>query len=440
MTAKAILIASAGSGAGKTTLTAGLLRALTRRGLAVQAAKSGPDYIDPLFHRAASGRRSLNLDSWAMPPPLLEALLAEAAATTEFLVIEGAMGLFDGAPGPPGQSGAAADLATGYGIPVVLVLDVTGQSQTAGAILRGLVGHDSAVRVVGVVLNRVASERHRRLVSDAVALLGVPILGAIPRDGAIALPSRHLGLVQASEFADLEARLESLADLIEDHLDLGGVIAACAPLQARPPATAVPLLPLGNRIALASDAAFTFVYEHVTAGWRRAGAEIVSFSPLADEPPPESCDACWLPGGYPELHAGALSSAVRFRDGLGRFAETRPVHGECGGFMVLGAGLEDAGGARHAMAGLLSHSTSFAERRLSLGYRVARLLSPSPLGDSGDALRGHEFHYSTVLDPGSDQPLVELFDSRNDSLGKAGAHRGNVTGTYFHAIARASPQ
>ena len=337
MTARAILISSTGSGTGKTTLTAGLLRAFRRRGLNVGAAKSGPDYIDPLFHRAATGTASVNLDSWAMPPPLLDDLLARATADADFLVIEGAMGLFDGGSGAPGQSGAAADLAARYGIPVVLVLDVTGQSQTAAAVVRGLASHDSGVHIAGIVLNRVASERHRILVADAISLIGIPVLGAIPRDGAIALPSRHLGLVQATELADIEARLEGLADMIERHLDLDRLLAAFAPLQTHPVERAVPLPPPGNRIALAADAAFTFVYEHVIAGWRQAGAEIVTFSPLADEPPPANCDTCWLPGGYPELHAGALSSATRFREGLRQFAETRPVHGECGGFMLLGA-------------------------------------------------------------------------------------------------------
>ena len=435
MTAKAILVASTGSGTGKTTLTLGLLRALRRRGPKVRAAKSGPDYIDPLFHRSATGLASVNLDSWAMPPALADAVLAGAAAETDLLVIEGAMGLFDGGPGPAGRSGAAGDLAARYGIPVVLVLDVTGQSQTAAAIVRGLAAHDAAVRVAGVVLNRVASERHRRLVGDAILAIGIPVLGAIPRDASVALPSRHLGLVQASELADIESRLSILADLVERCVDLDRMLGLFSPVSAGPIDAAMALPPPGNRIALASDAAFTFIYEHLTAGWRRAGAQIVTFSPLADEPPPESCDACWLPGGYPELHAGVLANAARFREGLARFAETRPVHGECGGFMVLGTGIEDASSDRHAMAGLLSHATSFARRRLSLGYRVARLLGPSPLGGPGDEVRGHEFHYSTVVDPGCDEPLVDLFDGRSDRLGKAGARRGHVSGTYFHAIA-----
>ena len=436
MTAKAILVASTGSGTGKTTLTLGLLRALRRRGLTVRAAKSGPDYIDPLFHRSATGLASVNLDSWAMPPALADAVLAGAAAETDLLVIEGAMGLFDGGPGPAGRSGAAGDLAARYGIPVVLVLDVTGQSQTAAAIVGGLAAHDAAVRVAGVVLNRVASERHRRLVGDAILAIGIPVLGAIPRDASVALPSRHLGLVQASELADIESRLSILADLVERCVDLDRMLALFSPVEVGPSEATIALPPPGNRIALASDAAFTFIYEHLAAGWRRAGAEIVTFSPLADEPPPESCDACWLPGGYPELHAGVLANAARFREGLARFAETRPVHGECGGYMVLGSGLVDASGERHGMTGLLGLETSFAKRRIHLGYRQAELNAPIPGQKSGARLRGHEFHYASILAQ-PDPPLAVVRDANGGDVAETGSHRGQVSGTFFHLIAEA---
>jgi cobyrinic acid a,c-diamide synthase len=199
----------------------------------------------------------------------------------------------------------------------------------------------------------------------------------------------------------------------------------------------VALSPPGQRIALASDRAFTFIYPHLLDAWRRAGAEIVSFSPLADEPPPESCDCCWLPGGYPELHAGTLANASRFRDGLARFAQTRPVHGECGGYMVLGESLVDADGTFYAMTALLGHSTSFAQRKLHLGYREARLLADSAIGSAGSVVRGHEFHYASLITPGRDAPLVELSDARGEALGPSGGQRGHVTGTFFHAIAAA---
>jgi cobyrinic acid a,c-diamide synthase len=440
MTALGLIIAAPCSGSGKTTVTLGLLAALRRRGVAVRAAKAGPDYIDPAFHAAATGAPSFNLDSWAMAPALIDALACEASQGADLLVIEGVMGLFDGVSAAPGRSGSTADVAARFGLPILLVLDVSGQSQTAAAVARGLATYDLEVRVAGVVLNRVGSARHQALVADAMLSAGMPVLGAVKRDPALATPERHLGLVQAGEHADLAARLDRLADMAERDLDLDGIIAAAAPLKLSRPAIAASLPaslpPPGQRIALAEDRAFSFVYPHVVDGWRRAGAEIVAFSPLADEPPPQDCDACWLPGGYPELHAGALAAAQRFRDGLARFAATRPVHGECGGYMVLGAGLEDADGVRHEMAGLLGHETSFAERRLHLGYREARLTSPSALGPAGSTLRGHEFHYATVSQPGNDAPLCELVDGQGQALGPSGGRRGHVTGAFFHAIAR----
>jgi len=443
VTARGLIMAAPSSRSGKTTATLGLLAALKRRGIAVSAAKAGPDYIDPAFHAAATGAPCVNLDSWAMPPALLDALVREAAGHAGLLVIEGVMGLFDGVPAPPGRTGATADLAARFRLPVVLVLDIAGQSQTAAAVARGLATHDPDVRIAGVVLNRVGSARHRTLVADAIAPLNIPVLGAVPRDAALAMPERHLGLVQAGEHGDLAARLDRLADMADRHLDLDAIMAAAAPLAPqprRPPPPSPPLPPLpppGRRIALAADAAFSFVYPHVLAGWRHAGVEIVTFSPLSDEAPPEDCDACWLPGGYPELHAGALAGARHFRDGLRRFAATRPVHGECGGYMVLGEGLEDADGVRHEMTSLLSHATSFAQRKLHLGYREARLRADSPFGASGRTIRGHEFHYASLISGGADEGFAELADAEGRPLGTAGGRRGHVTGTFFHAIAAA---
>jgi cobyrinic acid a,c-diamide synthase len=438
MTARGLIVSAPRSSSGKTIVTLGLLAALRRRGFAVRAAKAGPDYIDPGFHAAATGHPCLNLDTWAMPSALLDRLVSESTGHTDFLLIEGAMGLFDGAPGPAGRTGAAADLAARFALPVLLVLDVSGQSQTAAALIRGLATHDPAVRIAGVVLNRVGSERHRLLASDPIAALGIPVLGALPRSANLSLPERHLGLVQASEHVDLTAWIERLAALADQQIDIDRVVAAGA-IPALPHATqgsATALPPPGNRIALAADAAFSFTYPHVVDGWRRAGAEVVRFSPLADEAPPDDCDCCWLPGGYPELHASTLAAAGRFRAGLSNFAATRPVHGECGGYMVLGQGLIDATGARHAMTGLLGHVTSFADRKLHLGYREAKLVAASPIGPAGAHVRGHEFHYASLLSAAGDAPLAELMDGEGRPLGPCGGRRGRVTGTFFHAIAQ----
>lgn len=435
MTAGGLIIAAPRSGAGKTTVTLALLAAIRRRGLAVQSAKAGPDYIDPAFHAAATGRASFNLDSWAMPPQLIDALVAAATSDADLFVIEGVMGLFDGLAGPPGGRGATSDLAAHFSLPVLLVLDVSGQSQSAAAVLRGFASHDPAVRIAGVILNKVGSERHRKLVADALRPIGLPIVGAIPREAAMELPERHLGLVQAGEHPDLAARFADLAGLAEHCLDLDAIIALAAAVRSGPPARTARLPPPGQRIALARDAAFTFVYPHVVDGWRQAEAKIMPFSPLADEPPPDDCDACWLPGGYPELHADTLAKASRFHSGLAHFAATRPVHGECGGFMVLGEFIEDADGRRHPMAGLLGHATSFNKRKLHLGYRSARLAADGPLGPAGGSVRGHEFHYASLITTGDDAPFADLCDGNGSALGPSGGRRGFVSGTFFHAIA-----
>jgi cobyrinic acid a,c-diamide synthase len=437
MTAKAIIIGAPRSGSGKTSVTIGILRALSRRGIRVRGAKSGPDYIDPGFHAAATGLPGVNFDSWAMSPALLNGLAMQASDDAEFIVLESAMGLFDGIPSTPGRTGAAADLAALYGIPVLLVLDVSGQSTTVAAVAKGFATYKPDVRMAGVVLNRLGSERHRKLCTDAVEALGLPVVGSILRDPTLSMPERHLGLVQASEHTDLMAFNDRMADMVENSIDLDALMRLAAPLTPAAGSFDDALQPPGQRIALAQDIAFTFLYPHVAAHWRQAGAEIVPFSPLADEVPRMDCDVCWIPGGYPELHAGTLAAAQNFRAGMQEFARQKPVHGECGGFMVLGEALEDAAGESHEMLGLLGHATSFAKRKMNLGYREARLRADCPLGAQGTLVRGHEFHYARMTETGNDEPLADLADGLGNPLGASGYRRGNVSGTFFHAIARA---
>jgi cobyrinic acid a,c-diamide synthase len=434
---RGLIIAAPQSGAGKTTVTLAILTALKQRGIAVRAAKAGPDYIDPAFHAAATGSPSANLDSWAMPAALLDAVAARTANGAEIFVVEGVMGLFDGAPLSQGPRGATADLAVHFHLPVILVLDVSHQAQSAAAVVRGFATHDPSVRIAGVILNRVASERHGTMIEHAIAGLGIPVFGAIPRAAELALPERHLGLVQAGEHPDLVSWLDRLAATAVLHLDLDAIMACAAPLEITASTNAPALAPPGQRIALAQDQAFSFIYPHLVAAWRDNGAEIIPFSPLRDEPPSEHADCCWLPGGYPELHAETLAAAQHFATGLRRFAETRPVHGECGGYMVLGQSLEDAKGRQHAMTGLLSHATSFAKRKLQLGYRSAHLIADTALGRRDTTLRGHEFHYALLTSNGDDEPFAELADAQGRALGPAGGRRGHVTGTFFHTIASA---
>jgi cobyrinic acid a,c-diamide synthase len=437
-----LIIAAPASGTGKTTVTLGLLAALRARGVAVQPFKCGPDYIDPAFHGRAAGRASVNLDSWAMPEGMLAGLVAQWAAGADLCLAEGAMGLFDGvAQAGAAGTGAAADIAALMGWPVVLVLDIGGQAQSAGAVAAGFAAFRPGVRVAGVVLNRVGSARHERLARQGVEAAGLPVLGALARDSALGLPERHLGLVQAEETEDLARYLDTAGARIAAAIDLdalraiaggggGGDLAAPAP--TRPPA---------ERIALARDRAFSFVYPHLIDGWRRAGATILPFSPLADEAPDPSAGACWLPGGYPELHAARLAACTTFRAGMRDFARTRPVHGECGGYMAMGAAIIDAQGVAHPMAGLLGLVTSFAARRLHLGYRFATLAAPLAALGAGAQLRGHEFHYASIIEQ-PDPPLARVEDATGAVVPETGSIRhmeggGRASGTFFHLIAEA---
>ncbi|WP_119458934.1 cobyrinate a,c-diamide synthase [Rhodospirillaceae bacterium SYSU D60014] len=436
-----LIIAAPASGSGKTTVTLALLRALCRAGVAAGSFKIGPDYIDPAFHAAASGRACPNLDSWAMRPETIARLLGALQQGADLVLGEGVMGLFDGAVD---GTGSTADVAALTGWPVLLVIDVRGQAASAAALLRGFAGHRADVRIAGVLFNRVGGPAHADILRRAVAPLGIPVLGCLPRIADLAVPERHLGLVQASERADLAAFLDRAADWIVRHVDLGALQALAAPMRLSfngrtqtGEGAAVP--PLGQRIAVADDAAFTFAYAALLEDWRAAGAELSLFSPLADEAPTADADAVYLPGGYPELHAGRLAGNDAFLAGL-RQAAVRgaTVFGECGGYMTLGAGLVDAEGRRHAMAGLLPLEASFADRRLHLGYRQARLAGACALGDPGQAFRGHEFHYASIVDEGDGKPLFECRDATGRALGSSGRRCGTVFGSFVHLIDRVS--
>jgi cobyrinic acid a,c-diamide synthase len=427
MTGRGLLIAAPASGSGKTTVTLGLLRALRRAGHAVRGAKSGPDYIDPRFHAAASGASCVNLDALAMPPGRLAAL----AGGPGLLLVEGAMGLFDGAP--PDGRGSSAALARALGLPVVLVVDAARMAQSVAPLVAGFAGHDPAVRVAGVILNRVGSDRHAAMLRAALAPLGRPVLGAVPRDAELSTPSRHLGLVQAAERGDLEAFLDRAGTAMAGAVDLTALAALAAPLPAPPPAhSRIP--PPAQRIAVAQDTAFGFAYTHMIADWRAQGAEVLPFSPLADDPVPDGADFVFLPGGYPELHAGRLAGAARFLDSLRAAAQRVPIYGECGGYMVLGDGLEDAEGARHRMAGLLRLETSFAARRLHLGYRRVHAARGPLAGDWW----AHEFHYATTVSE-TGTPLFAARDWAGAALAPMGLRAGAVAGSFAHLIDRVDP-
>ena len=429
MASRALVIGGLTSGSGKTTLTLGLLRALADRGFDVGAAKSGPDYIDCAFLAAASRAPAINLDSHAMSPPILCRLATERPQ--DMLVIEGVMGLFDGTHG---GGGSTTQLAAGLGAPILLVLDTRHQGQTAAALAAGIETQlPAGTSLAGVVLNRIASPRHEELIREALDARDITCFGSLKSDSAISVPSRHLGLVQAVDLAaqdELEPRIDAAARLVAASLDLEALIAVMAPLAASGTTTAEP--PPGQRIAVAHDAAFGFAYTHMLEGWKRAGAEIRPFSPLADECPDNAADFIFLPGGYPELHLPTLSANARFLNGL-QDAAARGVriYGECGGYMTLGETIIDADSQAFRMAGLLSLETSFAARKLHLGYR--RLTPLTNAWPGPDTVTGHEFHYTTAL-RAEGTPLFTAQDAAGRDLGEMGLCSGPVSGSYAHVI------
>jgi len=434
-----LILAAPASGSGKTVLTLALLRHLRRRGVRVASAKLGPDYIDPAFHAAASARPCFNLDSWAMRRPTFAAAAVRAGQDADLVIAEAVMGLFDGAAGEaPGGGGSSAEAARLTGWPIVLVVDAKGMAASAAALVHGFATYRPDVAVAAAIFNKVGGAKHKTMLREACASLGVPILGCVPRRDDLVLPERHLGLVQAGEHGELETFLEASAAIVGGHIDIDALVALARPCVLESPAPSCPIPPLGQHIAVAHDVAFAFSYPLVIEAWRAAGAHVSFFSPLADGAPGEEADAVYLPGGYPELHAGRLAARPRFLAGL-RAAAARgaTIYGECGGYMVLGQGLIDAKGTRHAMAGLLALETSFAQPRRSLGYREAEVLADGPLGPAGSRFRGHEFHYADTMPGASGERLFRSAAAGGGKACEIGRRNGSVMGSFLHLIDRA---
>lgn len=423
-----LVLSAAGSGAGKTLITLALLRALKNRGLSVAGAKSGPDYIDPRFHEAACGQPSFNLDGFAMSQTYVRHLAKRATASAELLLVEGAMGLFDG---PASGPGSTADIADALGLPIVLIIDCKGIGQSAAALARGFADYRPSTRIAGVILNRVNSQRHFEIVQSGFRQFNIRLLGHVRADRGMSLPSRHLGLVQAGEHTEIETFLEHAANHVCRHIDLSALLEATAPVQFSG-AEQAGLKPLGQSIAIARDQAFAFCYPHQLATWRSMGASLSFFSPLNDEAPAPDADAVFLPGGYPELHAGKLAHAETFREGMRAAAAGNAlIYGECGGYMVLGDWLVCNKKQSHRMLGLLPLETSFAERRLHLGYRNLRPLQSLPFNT---VMKGHEFHYATTMRTGKADALFDATDATGATKGKMGLRRDNVMGSFAHLI------
>lgn len=425
--ARGVVVAAPRSGSGKTLVTLGLIAALRRRGLDVRPAKTGPDYIDAVILGRVAGVGAVNLDPWAMPPERLTALAAAHAAGGDLLMVEGVMGLFDGAAD---GRGSTADLAAALKLPVVLVVDADRQGQSIAAVVSGFARFRPEVTVAGVIVNRVATTRHETMLRTALAPLGIPVLGVLPRRDGLVLPERHLGLVLPDAVSAFDAVVEAAAEAIGDFVDLEQLARLARPIAAGAPMPAGGRLPpLGQRIAVARDEAFAFIYQHVLEDWRAQGAEVSCFSPLADETPRSDSDAIYLPGGYPELHGGKLAAARRFRASMMAARDRGAViYGECGGYMVLGELIVDSAGKPYEMVGLLPVVTDISRPKRTLGYRRLTNLGALPWPR---ALMGHEFHYSAGA---GGTPLFEAHDALGNALPPMGAVVGRVMGSYAHVI------
>lgn len=427
--AKGIVIAAPNSGSGKTLITLGICRALVDLGIAVAPAKTGPDYIDPTFLARAAGQRALNLDPWAMPPDTIKGLAAEHAANADMLVVEGVMGLFDGAMSGVGST---ADLAATLDLPIILTVDCSHMAQSVAALVEGFARHRRDINIAGVILNKVGSAKHEKMLRDALGARGIEVLGALHRNPNLKVPERHLGLTLPTEVEDVEQRIVHAGELVASAVDLDVLQSLAKPVSwASPPSL---LSPLGQKIAIAQDAAFAFIYEHQLNHWRSVGAELSFFSPLADESPDQTVDAIFLPGGYPELHGDVLAAATSFKTSLTRAkANGALIYGECGGFMVMGQTLTDKVGKTHQMAGLLPVESAMDRPKRTLGYRHLTHHSPLPWPKK---LTGHEFHYSSAKPSG----LPELFsasDAAGEGIGAMGMIDGRTMGSYAHVIGAA---
>jgi len=418
-----VVIAATSSGAGKTTVATGLIAALRSSGHRVAAAKVGPDFIDPGYHALAAGRPSRNLDAWICGDDSIAPLAARAMRDADVLVVEGVMGMFDGSA--DGGRGSTAAIARLLDAPVVLVVDASAMSGSVAALVHGFATYDPTVRVAGVILNRVGSPGHAVMLREALEPVGIPVIGVLHRDDTFAWRDRHLGLVPVVERpAEVARSVAALGAATARGVDLDALVA----LAHIAPARSVAEPPRaerrhdGVRVAVAAGPAFSFVYPDNLERLEEAGAELLPFDPLADTALPDRCHAMYAGGGFPEVFAAELAQnrallddvATRARDGLVMWAE-------CGGLLWLSRSLDG-----HRLAGVIEADATMTPR-LSLGYRTATVLTPSPVADAGSMLRGHEFHYSTIDPAGEALALEGRFGG-----GPAGFASPNLLASYLH--------
>ncbi len=442
-----LLIAGTQSGVGKSSVTLALVAALRRRGLKVQTFKVGPDYLDPGHLARLSGRPCYNLDSWMAPRDYLRRLFFETGADADICLVEGVMGLFDGSSSDS-LSGSSAEIAAWLDIPVVLVIDSHGMARSVAALVSGYSNFAAGVALAGVIANRCGSARHAELLGDSLHSAGQPpLLGAVPRDGLPRLASRHLGLVSAAEQQLPPELIEALAAAAEQSVDLETLLSRAR--SARPVTEgSEPIVPAAGgrpvRLGVARDAAFQFYYPDLFDQLTVRGCQPVFFSPLEDRVLPENLDGLYLGGGYPELHAGKLSGNVDMLAAIRAFCTgEKPVYAECGGLIYLTRGVECAD-RTVPLVGAIPVWTRMLPRRKTLGYVAARLTENSLFGATGAVFRGHEFHYSELVDDpvGRDgwQAAYQLTENRNGDIRPEGYQKGNILASYAHLHLASQPE
>ncbi|MFM9281374.1 cobyrinate a,c-diamide synthase [Paenibacillus jiagnxiensis] len=454
-----LVIAGTSSGAGKTTITLGLMKAFAEKGLKVQGFKCGPDYIDPTYHTAVTGIASRNLDSWMTSGDYVLDLFKQASADADISIIEGVMGLYDGKD-PRSNTGSTAEIAMITGSPVVLVVDVRSMARSAAAIVLGYQRLEPKLHMIGVIVNRCGSRGHYEIAKAAIEQeCGIPVLGWLPRDEELDIPERHLGLVPAIERGELEPLFRRAAERIREGTDLdrlwelAGSIALPDSVSAehlaspfattltsamKPSAVTVRDKPV---IAVARDVAFNFYYEDNMELLRRAGADLVFFSPLAGEGIPAGASGLYLGGGFPEEYAAAIAANQAFLNGIRQAAASdMPMFAECGGYMVLARTLTDRAGEVHTMAGIIPAHVRMQEKRAALGYREARAIRDCLLLEQGEAIRGHEFHYS-VISFDEEMPVPHAYESKGmRGITAEGYARGHVLAGYTHVHLASQPK
>jgi cobyrinic acid a,c-diamide synthase len=441
---KGFLVAGTASGVGKTTLTLAIIAAMRRRGLVVQPFKGGPDFLDTGHHTRISGRIARNIDTWMLGTEANKDVLRQASLGADAVIVEGMMGLFDGKDGAS-ETGSSAEIAKLLELPVILVLDASKSARSIAAVVLGFELFDPELPLAGIVLNRVANERHYRMLETAIAsACKTPIVGWLPRQPDITIPERHLGLHSAEEARSggtAEKAIQALAAVAEKHLDLSRLFSFECGLDLSKEDGLTPAPAAGQvRIGVARDRAFSFYYEDNLDLLRQAGAVIVAFSPIDDTFLPVGLDALYLGGGYPELYADRLSANTEMLAAIRNFASSgRPVYAECGGLMYLSQQLTSIGGEIHTMAGILPFTIEMTDRLVNFGYVTVELTRACILGPQGTMLRGHSFHYSRIANAPEVNTNYSIQYSLSGRLEEEGYERGNVLASYVHLHFRTAP-